>query len=98
MIYCFQWWYLPFANAAGEFRLDSPNRMLGLMVNLKRRIGCGWGITGEQAWTPFLQTGKVTSIISYHTSASGIQTNIALLRGYMGHRRAIFFRNSRARV
>ncbi|XP_071790249.1 GATOR1 complex protein DEPDC5-like isoform X2 [Asterias amurensis] len=44
-------------NDAGDFRSDSPNRMLGLMVNLKRRIGCGWGITGEQAWTPFLQTG-----------------------------------------
>ncbi|XP_071848583.1 GATOR1 complex protein DEPDC5-like isoform X3 [Apostichopus japonicus] len=23
----------------------------------KRRVGCAWGITGEQAWSPFLQTG-----------------------------------------
>ncbi|XP_038059351.1 GATOR complex protein DEPDC5-like isoform X2 [Patiria miniata] len=36
---------------------ESPSRIGSLMVNLKRRIGCGWGITGEQAWTPFLQTG-----------------------------------------
>ncbi|XP_022108430.1 GATOR complex protein DEPDC5-like isoform X2 [Acanthaster planci] len=36
---------------------DSPSRIRSLMVNLKRRIGCGWGITGEQVWTPFLQTG-----------------------------------------
>ena len=48
---------------------------------------------------------KERSIISYHTNASGIRKNIALLRPisneaelYMGRRRAILFRPPRARV
>ncbi|XP_041456037.1 GATOR complex protein DEPDC5-like isoform X1 [Lytechinus variegatus] len=28
-----------------------------VQVDTRRRRGCVWGITGEQAWTPFLQSG-----------------------------------------
>ena len=38
---------------------DTPSRSLNRVVHNdhKRRVACAWGITGEQAWTPYVQSG-----------------------------------------
>ncbi|XP_072033797.1 GATOR1 complex protein DEPDC5-like isoform X2 [Amphiura filiformis] len=39
------------------FLEDTPSRAHLSRNNLKRSTACAWGITGEQAWTPYLQSG-----------------------------------------
>lgn len=45
-------------NMSSDNLTESETNLLSpIVADSKKRVGCAWGITGEQAWSPFLQTG-----------------------------------------